>query len=454
MASMANSTLIGTMNMLGDAYNPFEFLAVDDAKFMNVCESFEARARAVTWADLDAQGLNELIEACGGAVADRLQAMRSKEAWAAMDDNALEDDNKFFDHRMNLIVFAMRRFDRDAATCADKGPLVWELTSNKEWWQLLKRCCEKGDTYRKSPSLLAWDLLCCVVASEDASTFAETCKASYLNPDNTERHAQIFVDAALNVARDARMGRCVLGLQEFPQAGTPRAAVFEAAFKTAGFEVVRAVRSCALVHKGFGSGGAVLADGGDASIGVDADAVMKTLTRDADGAPKYDKKTMAAFEGTTAAKVLSVRLDGVAYHALHAKEPKTPEAAELLAKFLAAHAAACGAGPFAWLVDTNLAKETTDSAFRREVEASGLQVSASVPTTSKRRSRLHGQCYDDNKCHKTVVAAKDKFVVTDGALTLLPTVPDLADEAHPVTLPRETWPADHALVAAVFAPAA
>ena len=161
MASMANSTLIGTMNMLGDAYNPFEFLAVDDAKFMNVCESFEARARAVTWADLDAQGLNELIEACGGAVADRLTAMRSKEAWAAMDDSALEDDNKFFDHRMNLIVFAMRRFDRDAATCADKGPLVWELTSNKEWWQLLKRCCEKGDTYRKSPSLLAWDLLCC-----------------------------------------------------------------------------------------------------------------------------------------------------------------------------------------------------------------------------------------------------------------------------------------------------
>ena len=110
---------------------------------------------------------------------------------------------------------------------------------------------------------------------------------------------------------------------------------------------------------------------------------MKTLTRDANGEPKYDKKTMAAFEGTTAAKVLSVRLDGVAYHALHAKEPKTPEAAELLAKFLAAHAAACGAGPFAWLVDTNLAKESTDSAFRREVEASGLQVSASVPTTSK-----------------------------------------------------------------------
>ena len=45
MASMANSTLIGTMNMLGGAYNPFEF-PPPTAKFMNVCESFEARARA------------------------------------------------------------------------------------------------------------------------------------------------------------------------------------------------------------------------------------------------------------------------------------------------------------------------------------------------------------------------------------------------------------------------
>merc|ERR1719178_149345 len=321
MTQMADKkTLIGTMNMLGDLYNPFEFLAVDDAKFMATYMGFEKKAKAVTFADLRAHGLYELAAACDASAPETLEAWertakeQNREAWAAMDEPALEYDNKYFDHRMNLIVFAMRRFDVELATCTEKGPLVWELTSNKEWWQLLKRCCEKGDTYRKSPSLLAWDLLCCVVASEDSATFAETCKASYLNPDNTERHAQIFVDAALNVARDARMGRCVLGLQEFPQAGTPRAVVFEAAFKTAGFEVVRAVRSCALVHKGFGSGGDVLADGGDASIGVDADAVMKTLTRSESGEPKYDKKTMAAFEGTTAAKVLSVRLDGVAYH--------------------------------------------------------------------------------------------------------------------------------------------
>ena len=160
------------------------------------------------------------------------------------------------------------------------------------------------------------------------------------------------------------------------------------------------------------------------------------------GEPKYDKKTMAAFEGTTAAKVLSVRLDGVAYHALHAKEPKTPEAAELLAKFLAAHAAACGAGPFAWLVDTNLAEGGDELGLPARKSRRAASRCRRACRRPPKRSRLHGQCYDDNKCHKTVVAAKDVFVVTDGALTLLPTVPDLADEAHPVTLPRETWPAD------------
>jgi hypothetical protein len=454
MAASATETLIGTMNMLGDAYNPLEFLAVDDAAFMGACSSFEARARAVKWDDLDAQGLGELVEACGGNMG-ALNEMRLRgEAWAAMDEVSLEDDNKYFDHRMNLIVFAMRRFDKDTATCAEAGPLVWELAAGREWFDLLKGCCIHGGTYKQSPCLLAWDLLCCVVASDDSATFAETCRASYLNPDNTARHAQIFVDAAVTTMRAVGAAKCVLGLQEFPQAGTPRAVVFEAAFKEAGFALVRAARSCAVAHAGFAAC-EVLADGGDAARGVDADAVMRTLTRDADGEPRYDKKTTSAFEGTTAAKVLSVRLDGVAYHALHAKEPKTIEAARLLARFLAAHAEACGAGPFAWLVDTNLAKDTTDAAFRTEVETLGFQVSASVPTTSKRRSRLHGQCYDDAKCHKTVKGPKDKFVVAAGdTLELLPTVPDLADETHPVTLPRASWPTDHAFVAALYVGAA
>ena len=52
----------------------------------------------------------------------------------------------------------------------------------------------------------------------------------------------------------------------------------------------------------------------------------------------------------------------------------------------------------------------------------------------------------------TVRAAKDKSVGSAGELTLHKTVPDLDDAAKAVTLPRETWPADHALVAATFRP--
>jgi hypothetical protein len=469
---MADKTLIGTMNMLGDLYNPFEFLAVDDVKFMATYSDFEAKAMAVTFADLRAHGLYELAAACDASAPETLAAWertakeQNREAWAAMDEPSLEYDNKYFDHRMNLIVFAMRRFDVDLATCTENGTLVWTYASadatapgtgpRPAWWRLLERCCAVGVSYSKSPHLMAWDLLCCVIAAESADSFTEACRTSYLNPDNTEAQAKLFVETATTAASRAGAAQCVLGLQEFPQAETPRAVVFEAAFRSAGFEVIRTARSAALAHRGFDGPGEVLAVGGDPERGtVDSAAVMRTLTRDADGEPKYDKKITVGFECTTALKILSVRLGGVVYHALHAKEPKTPAAVKLLVKFLITHAMACGAGPFVWLLDSNIAKEKLDEAFHAAVEANGLCVSRSVPTTSKRRSRLHGQCYDDAKCHKTVKGPKDKFVVAAGdTLELLPTVPDLADETHPVTLPRASWPTDHAFVAALYVGAA
>ena len=37
-------TMLCTMNMLGDSYNPFEFMALDDADFSRVLDGFEAAA--------------------------------------------------------------------------------------------------------------------------------------------------------------------------------------------------------------------------------------------------------------------------------------------------------------------------------------------------------------------------------------------------------------------------
>ena len=76
MASMANSTLIGTRTA-GDAYNPFEFLAVDDAVHERV-QSLEARAAG----HVDAQGLNELIEvAAPSPTACRPRSKRPGRPW-------------------------------------------------------------------------------------------------------------------------------------------------------------------------------------------------------------------------------------------------------------------------------------------------------------------------------------------------------------------------------------
>ena len=283
--------------------------------------------------------------------------------------------------------------------------------------------------------------------------FARPARRPTSIPDNTERHAQIFVDAVLQRRAGRAHGLRCAGSAGVPPGGHAAGRRPRGGVQNGGLRGRPGQRAAPRGVKGFGGGGEVPADGGDASIGVDADAVAKTLTRDANGEPKYDKKTMAAFEGTTAAKVLSVRLDGVAYHAYPRQGAQTPEAAELPAKFLAAHAAACGAEIFAWLVDTNLAKESTDSAFRRE-----------------RGERPPGVGVGADDVWKTVADCTASATTTTSAtrpwsqrrtssssrmlLELLPTVPDLADEAHPVTLPRETWPAIHALVAAVFAPSA
>lgn len=111
------------------------------------------------------------------------------------------------------------------------------------------------------------------------------------------------------------------------------------------------------------------------------------------------------------------------------------------------------AGPFAVMVDTNLPSVPLDDAFRGAIDAAGLQASPYVWTTAKKRSRLHGQCYDNGKCHQTVRAAKDKFVArARDALYLLPLYPKLDDPDTPVTLPKAMWPSDHVCVVANFAP--
>ena len=145
------------------------------------------RARGRSWADLDAQGLNELIEACSGAVADRLAAMRSKEALG-------RDGRQRVGGRQQILRpsdefdcdFAMRRFDRDAATCGTRAP--WSgssrpIKSGGSWKAMLR----KG---RHVPQVCPPPRLGFIVLRRGVGRrvgLRETCKACYLRTTRAAR---------------------------------------------------------------------------------------------------------------------------------------------------------------------------------------------------------------------------------------------------------------------------
>ena len=477
--------------------NPFEFLALDDAAFTGVMEALEAFAAKLTWRELrEVHGLDDLVRAVGcEETARHVEALvgSGKEVWDCMDEQTLEFDNKLYGNRVNLLVFAMRRFDLETMSFTKHedghSHLCFELLCCREyaaeaaraaelgapnlggvgasggesgdrpaWWRVLRWCCARGESYKKSAGLLIWDLICNATAAYDIEAYRKTCEESYLNPALVDQHAEIFAGAVSRAFERSGAPRAVLGFQEFPARGTPRCLVFEDAFRRAGFTLRRNSGSCVLAYAGFPADAEpdFVADGGDDANGgaFSCRDLMRRRTRNSDGSSKFDKRTTDIFENTTASRTFVNRLGGVLFIIVHVKEPKSVAAVELLAHYLADVRDACRNAddePFTMLVDTNLPKRPLDDAFIAACAPLNLQISPYVATTSKRRSYLNGQCYDTSKCHVTVTAAKDKFLADENhTLHLLPCHPVLDDANHATTLPTSAWPSDHALVTANF----
>merc|ERR1711908_215425 len=89
-------------------------------------------------------------------------------------------------------------------------------------------------------------------------------------------------------------------------------------------------------------------------------------------------------------------------------------------------------------------------AFAKQLEASHAMVAPApnVETTVKRRSILHGQCYDARKCEVTVRAPKDRIVASHGSLGRVAITPALEDAD--CMLPSSLWASDHALVTSIL----
>lgn len=461
---MSASILVGTLNCLGEAFNPFEFVASSNAAH---CDTLHAAIKSLSYADLVAAcgaGMLEAAPAEGGAALAQLRSHCDQGAalWTFFDEPALANDNKLLSHRLNLLTFAMSPWEGSAAG------LQWELLGG--WPAAMTELVERApETYAKDPKLWLWDLVCNAVASAEPAAFQSVCASTHLNPSNFRDQAERFVSAATAAAVAASGSgtgggetAMVLGIQEWPRDGTVKGAAFRAAFAAQSLQILEGGHAVALVHSSS-LGHAQLVDTACAK------AVMQAcLDAMAEAGDTIDEKTASGFLKTTSQKVLAARFPeapagnaaaGRTFVVVHAKEPKSPQAATLLAEFVLrlGDRLATAEAPSSELVammDTNLGKASTAAAFAERVNAQGFE---SLPqpgadTTAKQRSYLHGQIYDEAKCMKLVRAPKDKLVAARACLTGVGVTPDLG-ELGDGGLPSASWASDHAFVYGTLAPA-
>ena len=344
---MTSPLLVGTLNSLGDAFNPFEFLS-DDPGFREQYGQLQKAADALHW-DGFVRGCGNLDLSSDHRTAGlREHCASGRSVWSYFDEPTLKNDNKLLEPRLNLLTFAMRPH-------GSQGLPTWQLLDR--WQAEMQTMCDStagpGSVYSEDPHLLVWDCACNIVAASEAAAYRSICAASPLNSANFKTIACNFFDAALHKARGRPL---VLGVQEWPKNDTPKAQAFFAALEERNLSVVcgPSEAGVALVYsKELGT---------PEPLPVRAAEVMQScLDAAAEAGEGLDAKAANGFMNTTACKVLLVRFpaapataaSGTAFLVLHAKEPKTPTASRVLTRFTQA---LCE-GPVVMLMDTNTSTE-------------------------------------------------------------------------------------------------
>ena len=442
MMSKSDSMLIGTLNCLGEAFNPFEFLSASN---LASCEKLQRAARALTLPEIEASGALNAQPAGGEAALTRLRdhVAAGRAPWEFFDEATLANDNKLLESRVNMLTLAMR----DGAN----GQSMWLQLST--WPAELCAVAPTSSAYAGDANLWLFDLACNVIASSESAAYQSVCGESHLNPANVEANAARFFDQALAAAGESTP--IVLGMQEYPRETTPgmarKAEVYAAALESRKLRVVRSDTGVAIGYS---------TDLGEPTV-LDcsslAPAVMSTCLEEAEAhGVGLDAKERKGFLGTTAAKVMACRFPHAhnakehTFVVMHAKEPKTPNSAHVLAAFVAALAKALNAPPkqFVLVSDTNLASAALASAFASRLGQDGYSAAPGpgVDTTAKQRSILHGQCYDTKKCLVLVASPKDKIIAVEGSLSNEGTYPVIKELGHlRGGLPSAAWASDHCL---------
>jgi hypothetical protein len=460
------SLLVGSLNLCGDCHNPLEFLALANDRFMENYRTLERCAKALRLTEV-----HEFIQSIRVAkytipeeLQESLSAMEESAAgnggavWNYFQEEVLRNDNKIVDNRFNLLTMATSPLNDFGADIKDE----WGETETQQWHVLRDRAGGSSAlasifgrllvSYLRDTQLFLWDAVCTIVASKARDAYIDICVEAFCNPENFSATAQAFFGRMVDEAKRNNVEQhIIVGLQEWPSEGTTRRAIYTKELEKQGCSIIASSASVAVAY----SNAIFKQRHDDITETINPTEVMQGLIDEfeASGA-QIDAKEKKGLLTTTARKTLIICLAGSGINlsvvVVHAKEPKKRETAQILAKFIQAVGKR---SPQPWIAacDTNMASKAIGDPFEEEMK----QVEhAMVPgmaqdTTSKHRSLLHGQCYNDKKCLKTVTAPKDKLIASKGltfeGVSIFPPIQGTAAE----TLPTPAWASDHCIVTAL-----
>lgn len=493
--------LAAQLNVLGEEFNPFEFLSTHQKPFMDSYQQLLEEWETMDWNDVspfvEALICSEEVSRVFSSLKEHCLTVETANKVASFfNEKILENDNKLTDHRINLVTMAMRPHQLVGDEGRDSPPQWTLLALNTEagqpCWLLELQSLLTTNSYAKDPNIAVWDLCCCVLATRQPIPFTSICTHTHLNPEN-ETGGEVFFQQAITQSSAESMP-LVLGLVEWPVQETRETAFEETCARhdltvtqgCKGSQVALATSCCLgtpllLTRK----------DADDNTSFIDTTDVMKSVIMEVEsGSQQIPKKERDGLVKTTAFKTMACivpisesNTKWLVCVVIHAKEPKNSLSVRALSLFvnrMVISAQACGpavvvsAFPdidkdcqcdfsnFVVMSDTNVSCPKIASVFRDHLSIHALEVSPADPnvsTTRKRRSKLHGQTYDKRKCHVTVTAPKDCIISAQGTLLhtkgsecVFPNIngddPSTSDN-EPRTLPDSGWVSDHCIVTSI-----
>ncbi len=250
-----NSFLVGTLNLLGDAYNPFEFLPrggndAAAARMISNYQTIEKKALELTFHDFkglydDIRGLPDVgcAEECEKLVSQLAvhSANNDGRIWGFFQGDILRNDNKIINKRLNLICLATLPVDNALLGDICSPDLhqqshIMRRTATEARATVVAAFGALFTAYSRDYCLLLWDLVCCAAALASKEAYVLICSESVLNPENMPAIAQHFVSRISSLASSET--RPIIALQEWPSDGSARRECYQEAF---------AQRSCAVL---------------------------------------------------------------------------------------------------------------------------------------------------------------------------------------------------------------